>query len=413
MTYKDREKLFREEKGREFYSFNDEEATPWSVYSARGREVLIDDGGHPYLKLSSSGSDIGGEFFCKKHLYEESSSLVPTFLTSPNGIYCYRGPQYAWRDVVEPSHFPELHPSDQIDLNAYGTTAIARVLPTNPVADLAVFLGELGREGIPNLPGVQTWRKRAIRVRDAGSEYLNYEYGWVPLVKDIRKFAKVVRNYERLLKQFEQRSGKGIRRQYYYPIVEDIYEEEIGLDTPKPQLIGPIYEDPFGTKIRTTTTSKEVWFSGSFTYLVSPVKRHKLDGGAYLQKANHLLGFRITPETLWNLTPWSWAADWIGNTGDVYHNISAFSNDGLVMRYGYVMERKLHRVVVSQTGVRYGNHPDLPCSFQQSFTTLCMTRKKATPFGFGLNPDLDFSNRQKAIVAALGLSRDRKSSRYR
>jgi hypothetical protein len=403
VTIKSINKVFREDGGHEWLSF-DPEPEFFDPYAAAGTQIVIDDGGHPFRELSRNGPDHGGDFFCKKHLYEEYHSGIPRYLTSPFATYRYRGPQYAHRAVVTPDHFPELHPSDLIDLNAYGTTAIARVLPTNPVAGLATFIGETGREGIPSLPGIQSWQQRAASARSAGNEYLNVEYGWLPLVSDIRKFAKVVKDHESILAKFERNSGRGLRRRYYFPKVEETVVS-FSSETPQPQLIGPIYTSAFGEKIHTTTISKEVWFSGCFTYLVSPVKRRKLDGGSYLQKANHLLGFRITPETLWNLTPWSWAADWVGNAGDVYHNISAFANDGLVMRYGYIMERKLHRESYTLSGISYGNVPDMSFSLMQSFTTLCMTRKRATPYGFGLNPDVDFSTRQQAITAALGITR--------
>jgi hypothetical protein len=55
-------------------------------------------------------------------------------------------------------------------LNALGATAVSRVEPTNPAADLSQALGELYRDGLPSLPGKQEG--------NLGSEYLNMQFGW-------------------------------------------------------------------------------------------------------------------------------------------------------------------------------------------------------------------------------------------
>jgi hypothetical protein len=112
---------------------------------------------------------------------------------------------------------------------------------------------------------------------------------------------------------------------------------------------------------------------------------------------------QLTPEVLWNLSPWSWAADWFANTGDVLHNISAFRDDGLVMPYAYIMRKRTHIVEQDLDGYtlrRLGPQPGV----SQRFTTTVKSRHKATPWGFGLNP-LSFTVRQWAITTALGLSK--------
>ena len=41
-----------------------------------------------------------------------------------------------------------------------GTTAIALCSPTNPASDLGTTLAETFKEGIPSLPGIQSWKRR-------------------------------------------------------------------------------------------------------------------------------------------------------------------------------------------------------------------------------------------------------------
>lgn len=116
-----------------------------------------------------------------------------------------------------------------------------------------------------------------------------------------------------------------------------------------------------------------------------------------------LLGISLTPDTVWNLAPWTWAVDWFSNAGDVVSNVTDWAVDGLVLRYGYIMEHSLVRDTYTFVG---------PTTFQSEsqrpqaliFSSERKLRRKATPFGFGLNWD-GLSPRQLAIAAALGLSR--------
>jgi hypothetical protein len=123
-------------------------------------------------------------------------------------------------------------------------------------------------------------------------------------------------------------------------------------------------------------------------------------------QARLLYGLELTPEVVWNLAPWSWLVDWVTNVGSVLHNVSAFQSDGLVMPYAYVMDQSFHkteRVIgpfhvfpdITQKGVQY-----------RSIVTKVerKTRIKASPFGISLI-ESQFTNRQWAILAALGITR--------
>jgi hypothetical protein len=110
-----------------------------------------------------------------------------------------------------------------------------------------------------------------------------------------------------------------------------------------------------------------------------------------------------SPETVWELTPWSWAIDWFTNTGDIMKNVHGFLTDGLVMPYAYIMEESSIEREYTLTGVAYRSYPGMQ-SFRQSFKETIKQRHTATPFGFGF--DLSTLNsRQVAIATALGLSK--------
>jgi hypothetical protein len=121
-------------------------------------------------------------------------------------------------------------------------------------------------------------------------------------------------------------------------------------------------------------------------------------------EANKLFGTRLTPATVWNLAPWSWAADWFSNTGDVLNNISAFGSDSLVLKYGYIMRKT--REMQQSIWQGYVNTPTGANQFvtaREAFGHETRVRLRATPYGFGIDMG-SFTPRQIAISAAVGIT---------
>lgn len=381
-----------------------------TVYSAKSRHSLATSSGHDHHKLGDTDLDIGGKFMVHHRMYSEDStgaahkqrhySKVIGNPMAPGDHY--HGGQWAYMDEVLPSGspWPTFIHSSEASLFAKGATAISRCIPTNPLSGLATALGELKRDGLPSIWGASQLKNRTRIARDAGSEYLNHEFGWVPLVSDVRKFAHTHNNAEALIDQYERNSGKRVRRRYSFPIeYTKSAPQFIRNSVPRPALQAPFYSVANGDVYRVDETYRRIWFSGCFTYYLAPRGTSERSR----QIANKLYGTRLTPKVLWDLTPWSWAIDWVTNLGDNIHNISAFMNDGLVMPYGYVMEESIHTHTYTHTGTRYKSY-DVPHVMSQTFACKTKQRVKATPFGFGLDVG-SFSSRQWAILAALGLSR--------
>jgi hypothetical protein len=275
------------------------------------------------------------------------------------------------------------------ELDAMGSTAIARTEPTAPSFDLSVFLGELMREGIPVAPGHQTMVATA-RAKAAGSEYLNLEFGWLPLVGGIEDFSNTVKNADEILRQYEMSANEPVKRRYDWPPHVETKYTPCNFSTVSPSR-------GFFTKGgRWQEVEQRFWFEASYVYHLpvgSDADARMRRYGSYARK---LLGVDLSPEVLWNLAPWSWAVDYFSNTGDVIHNISAMGQDGMVMRYGHIMCHT--RRTTRDSGSIAGNH-------QVHVTTEeWKTRRPATPFGFGVSFS-DLTPKQIAILAALGLSR--------
>jgi hypothetical protein len=115
------------------------------------------------------------------------------------------------------------------------------------------------------------------------------------------------------------------------------------------------------------------------------------------------VGADPSPETIWNLAPWSWALDWFSNTGSVVQNISSFQSDGHVLAYGYMMEHSSSTDTYSLDGCTLTNGQPLEIPVF-TLTTEVKKRRKANPYGFGVRWD-GLSAFQYSILAALGITR--------
>jgi hypothetical protein len=356
--------------------------------------------------------DIGGVFLNVKQLYDESgvSTSPQLSLRQPyiaNTIYTYEGPLLARHGLVGPTSSvwptysePDLHE----ELVLAGATAISRTIPTNPAVGVGQLLGE-SLERLPSLPGAAILGNAGRASKKFADEYLNLEFGLKPLLNDAVGIAQTVQETNRLLEELERNSGRLVRRRYEFP--EVVTNQVLSAAGDRRQPYPPISTQHYsgssqGDYVWRRQTVKRIWFSGAYTYSYVQGQRlwDKLRRAE--QKGNRLFGLRLDPNLVWELAPWSWAADWVSNTGDVIKNLSAFSHDGLVLRWGYVMcDLRITDTHTTQANLKAGARV-----LTQSFTTHVKKRVRATPYGFGLDPDWrDFSDRQLAILAALGISR--------
>jgi hypothetical protein len=316
-------------------------------------------------------------------------------------------------DYSDPRKFRS---EDTSDLDPKGATAVSQVAPTNPNGEAATALGEIVKDGLPSIPGIQTWKQRTDIARAAGSEYLNAVFGWMPLVKEVRNVSNNVAHSDTILQNYRANSGGTVRRSFSFPS-EQSEKTEMLFGAPTVNPLGTTGW-PFGglgyfdnTEIvRTIKVSSKCWFSGAFTY-VTPPSGDSDDRIRYAtDQAHHLLGTDLTPNVLWELTPWSWAIDWFSNAGDVINNFTNLALQGLVMRYGYIM--KEDSVVMTQSfapqGAGNGSVPD-PWRVHKAcppstIEIVSKVRRPANPFGFGIGWE-GLSPTKLAITAALGITR--------
>lgn len=311
-----------------------------------------------------------------------------------------------------PGNFGDLNESS---LNVDGTNAISRCNPINPASNLGTSLAESVREGIPTLPGIKLWRDKTKFLRGLGSEYLNYQFGWAPLQNEVHSVVSAARTHRDLLQQYHRGEGSDTHRTYRFP--SDRTSTSLELEHPDSWSGLPFRVITGGSRQVFLVRETKKWFEGVFTYGLPSSTDSWRKALGYGSDADHLFGLALTPDVLWELTPWSWAIDWFSNAGEVINNVTAFGLAGLVLRYGYMMEESIERIFASGTG------PSLPVvtlnkqteginlsepvsagSYQCGVETVTKRRVPASPFGFSVGWE-GLSPTQLAITAALGITR--------
>lgn len=353
--------------------------------------------------------DIGGNMVSSqiRHDYPSSTTMIGSGPADGPGIArIWEGPVIAYPLFAERG-FADMsnvfaHRDQILDsaMKRYtlGTTAISRVKPASPQASMGVFLGELVRDGIPSLLLKFSNRSNIEFFRAQGNNYLNAEFGWRPFVSDLTKTAHALNNQAKILEDLQRNSGRAIRRRYHFPTEEGGFAVPSSGNYPWPILTPYHYsQQNVDTTLRDT---KKTWFSGEFVYRYPPVNSSAVARARGW--ARQIIGVDLTPETLWNLAPWTWFGDWFANVGDFMANISAMSEEDLVMRYGYLMQETERVIEHTHYGLStpYG-HIDPVIRGRTVYTV--KSRVGASPFGFGLTWD-DFSPKQVAIMAALGIT---------
>jgi hypothetical protein len=370
-------------------------------------------------------TDVGSNWTALKTAFEINPFYVEYVSKHVSGDrYGYKGFTYVsdWYSSNLSIAEASMGHSSESQLYGYGTTAISRCLPTNPIVDLPVAVGELLTEGLPTALGAQFLRNKRLSPDELSGEYLNYSFGLKPFFNDMSKFSKALKNAEALIDEYASRAGKTLRRGYRFPTELSENTTTVGTTDGYTQhfaslgqesgsgFMTPVLGGHTGVRRDTTKIVKSRWFKGAFTYHL-PAAGNDFSTKLTRETAEmrHLYG-GLSISTAWNLVPFSWAADWVTNAGDVISNIEAFARDGLVMPWGYIMEHIEHHVDRKVTGARVGSQTDgyayrFPKEVHTSTESHYMRRRKATPYGFGLDVG-GFNNRQWSILAALGIQQN-------
>lgn len=396
---------------------------PLSQTTISYRDGGIEDETDPYLMLNKlrrdrwyNPLDTGHEFYTRKTEIDMAQPAVHyrsrDQLEYPAMRNVLDGPIYLgdWRNDLS----GDIAFDSYRDECAYrGRQWINDTAPTQPHASLAQFIGEL-KEGLPSLLGYD-WKTGKGWRPDRDGGYLNLSFGTLPLLKDLSKLFNAVVNSKQLVEQYvrDAEPGKAVRRKRSAdPIVtvtsneERYYELPNGV--PNTSLYwGSVWAYTGGDSYmprpvrRFETQTDTYWFSASYRYSVPDGDEILERFARYESLANKILGSRFNIGTIYELTPWSWLADWQSDLGTLLDNANLFSNgDQLALRYGYVMHKLVREVGYSYSNYRLDDKTTLD-SIDTLYRTTWKQRYRASPFGFGVNGNQQMSQRQLDTLTAI------------
>jgi hypothetical protein len=385
-----------------------------------GKQITVSES-HP-VNRSTGSYDAGGPFYTSKFVPFERNGHVKNAFRIP-GYTFYSGPvscdfpTRAEMEEVGYSNFDRQYgDKNESHMTEKGATAVSLCAPTNPASQLGTTLAETFREGVPSLPGIQLWRDKTKFLKGLGSEYLNYQFGWAPLQDEVHSVVNAARHHRDILNQYHRGEGSDTHRRFEFSLQRE--ENNVVHEGPKPSLPGSRYyfgDGVFPERVISLVRETKCWFEGAFTYALPSSTDSWRKALGFGSDADELFGIAVSPDVLWELTPWSWAVDWFSNAGDVINNVTNFGLAGLVMRYGYVMEESIERVTAT-TGpfecvTTDRENPSLDNLYgtvatasASGYETVTKRRLPANPFGFGISWQ-GLSPTQLAITAALGITR--------
>lgn len=399
----------------------------------------IDRKSHPYRE---SNRDNGGPFFLKRvsavvtelpfaysgelrtsATNRASCEISGLTLSDQRRLWFTSASNQAWSTVGSTN--------TAAALAAYGSSAFNAIDPTVGVLPSASqFLGELIKDGIPTLPGRLFGRLKSFR--GAGSEYLNYQFGWKILLSDIEKMLQKYLELDLIIAQLKRDNLRQVRRSKTLSNVRYSTRSSVpvghyewpGWTSTAPFGAGPA-SDPSYPALNNYGTMEEssfdrIWVVGKGRYVLDHDIRYP-KGPADIASLLKLFTQEPTPVTVYNLIPWTWLIDWFSNLGDLVQQASGSGIGTFTADYCYLMRHQSKRTKYSYLNTprfapqyalnNVGNYvargvKTLPVYQPLDYILIEESKRRiaASPFGFGLTVGA-LSPQQLAILTALGLSR--------
>lgn len=212
------------------------------------------------------------------------------------------GYRYQWENIpidIYDSLLCPVNPEWQELTNA----ALAKANPNVPIVDLPLFLFEL--KELPALlreAGLGLFDKAPTRSNNLGNAYLAYQFGFGPLLRDLRTLLDLTNQIDQRLSSLKEANRSKTFR-------ESLPGRSIHLDSTNRS---HTYSNSRIYFRRNRTVEEKNWFTTRYT-----VDTDALPGGAgdKLNRLRWALGLNASASTVWNAVPWSWLIDYLSTIG--------------------------------------------------------------------------------------------------
>lgn len=245
--------------------------------------------------------------------------------------------------------------------------------------------------------------------KDLAADFLNYQFGWRPFVRDVIAVCDVVLNLEKHIENTVRRNNSWQKRHWSEDVVSAsaLVHSEGGLANSRiSPIVGSDWWQPWTSNYNVYRENvSEVWYEGVFKFYRPEFDSGLESGYPALRKARQtlsLLGGNITPKVLFDVMPYTWLAGWFSNIGDNLQMLQDQISGSVAAKYMYVMRytHDQYRYVAS-TQTWEGNYVTLEAHRRLELKARIQS---AGALSFSLR-DPVLTGTQLAILGSLGLTR--------
>jgi hypothetical protein len=341
--------------------------------------------------------DVGGDFLVNYNTRKAGAASVGKI---HGGYTAYSNHHYDG-EVVN-AIGPVLANASNLDASSFGATLYKKMKPDKPS-----WAGLNAIYELKDLPHMlrQKFVNPKKPLASVGNYWLALQFGWKPLLNDIRSLVRTQQTAQERLKQLIRDEGKPVKRRVTLQDSNDTTSVQTG----SVQALYPSFVDYFYSQapayVNKWGTSDKIWASAQFRYWLPPGPRDIVWTARMMAD---IFGLYPSPEVIYNAIPWTWLIDWFSNLGDCISNLQTSLVDRLAADYFYVMRQTESWHTSECTSYYYADPTNeiVKATAQSQHRSGCKSRLKGDPFGFG-TPANSLSGTQLSILGALGLSRIR------
>lgn len=187
---------------------------------------------------------------------------------------------------------------------ADATKAFARTNPSRTVVDVPAFIGEL-----KELPSLFQIAGKHLLKRGANA-YLSYQYGWKPLISDLKGFLDFQRHVMKREAELQNLFNKGGLRRTF----------QLSSDVATTRTTSTIFLESslytLSSTEYTVETERRRWATSRWQPTVSSVP--KTDAELHKLAVQAVYGLSANASSAWNLIPFTWLIDWASSVGDYF-----------------------------------------------------------------------------------------------
>lgn len=222
--------------------------------------------------------------------------------------------RYTFSDYPCDSFVDGVSVSPYLNVNSYKNAALARTGISSPITNLPLFVAEL--KDIPRmlkhagdlLHGLRRLRNMAFH-KEIAKAVLSYQFGWAPLISDIRKLIDFHESVDKRARQIDDAFNR-----------QGGYHGRATLDRNKFEAVSPLLVNSSAqvtvNGFKHITTEKKIWASVPWTPTTSTRKLGYHAASANVFRNALGLNARNIPLTAWKLLPWSWLSDYSFNVSE-------------------------------------------------------------------------------------------------